>query len=104
MDWPAGADGNVFRSLQSRGFDFAKPRDIDFQIDFAAWPPPDEAIATLERDYTVQRYEPEGDGSGYLQITIFAMLTYDFVIAMQDNFSRQLSPFGGRCECWGVLS
>jgi hypothetical protein len=104
MDWPATVDGDVFRRLQSHGFDFTEPHNIDFQIDFAVWPPLDEAVAALECDYTVERYEPETDSRGFLQVTIFALLTYDFVIGVQENLTRKLSPFGGVCECWGALS
>jgi hypothetical protein len=104
VDWPTNADGDVFRRLQSQGFDFTIPHKIDFQIDFDAWPPSNEAIATLKRKYQVERYEPELDSPGYIQITLFALLTYDFVIDIQGSLSRQLSPFGGVCEAWGVLS
>ena len=104
IDWPADVDGDVFRRLQSGGFDFGKPHKIDFQIDFNAWPPSDEAIALLTRDYAVERYEPEDDGPGYLQITVVAPLSYNFVIGIQENLSQRLSPFGGICNSWSVLS
>ena len=103
MSWPADVDGDVFRRLESHGFDFTKPHMVDFQIDFNSWPPSDEAIAILTRDYSVEQFEPES-GSGFLQISVFSLLTYDFVIGMQDTLTRQLSPFGGVCEAWGVLS
>jgi hypothetical protein len=103
-DWPADADGDVFRRLQSEGFDFTTPHKIDFQIDFGAWPPPDEAIVALKRDHKVERHEPEKGAAGYIQVSIFAPLTYDFVVITQDELSRLLLPFGGVCEAWGVLS
>src|SRR5437879_2362965 len=102
MDWPANVDGDVFRRLQSQGFDFTRPHDIDFTIDFDVWPPSDEAITTLKRDYTIKRYEPESGSPGYLQITMFALVTYDFVTGVQKTLTRQLSPFGGACESWGA--
>ena len=104
MNWPAGADGDVFRRLQSDNFDFTISHKIDFQIDFDPWPPQDEVIATLDREYKIERHEPQKDALGYIQITIVAPLTYDLVMGMQDKLSRQLSPFGGFCESWGILS
>lgn len=104
MDWPIDADGNVLRSLQSHNFDFTIPHKIDFQIEFDAWPPSDEAVTTLKRDYAVELHGPEMDSSGYVQISIVALLTYDLVITIQNSLSQQLRPFGGTCEAWGVLS
>lgn len=49
--WPANADGDVFRRLESSGFDFTEERTVDFNVDFEKWLPPKEAVAALRREF-----------------------------------------------------
>lgn len=60
MPWPNDADGDVFRRLESHGFDFTKEYDVDFNVDFDDWPPPAESVNLLKSKYNnVEIVEPE---------------------------------------------
>lgn len=104
MNWPDTADGDVFRSLETKGFDFAKPAKIDFEIDFDIWPPPDEAIAGILSEYPDAKVFPPEDGhAGYVHVQQDAVLTYEFVVMRQVEITELVKAFGGVCEAWGVL-
>lgn len=104
MSWPEDVDGDVFRRLQARGFDFSSPHQIDFDVDFTSWPPPTEAVRWLKKEYgDVQIYEGDEDIDGYVQFKITAILIYDLVISTQRRVSQALAHYGGTCESWGVL-
>ena len=38
MNWPNDADGDVFRRLEEKNFDFDSTVQVDFNIDFDHWP------------------------------------------------------------------
>ena len=104
MSWPETADGDVFRRLESSGFDFSSVYEIDFNVDFAVWPPSVEAIEWLEFEYDSVTTCPESnDTDGYVQFKIVAKLTYDLVIVTQDRVSDAMAQYGGVCESWGIL-
>ncbi|HEX4302961.1 MAG TPA: ribonuclease E inhibitor RraB [Rhizomicrobium sp.] len=104
MQWPQDADGDVFRRLESQGFDFTKRYTIDFQVDFECWPPPAEAAALLREIYpNVATVEPNADAAGYLEFSVSAPLTYELVTTIQRTVTGALSALGGVCNSWGVL-
>jgi hypothetical protein len=104
MSWPETADGDVFRRLESSGFDFLSEHEIDFNIDFDDWPPSAKAIEWLEREYETVKIHPASDDfNGYVQFKVVEKLNYDLVIATQDRVSSALAQYGGVCESWGVL-
>ena len=103
-EWPNDADGDVFRRLERSGFDFTAVWDIDFNIDFESWPPPDALLTRLKREYEkVEVIEPENESRGYVTFVVKAKLTYELVMSTQDKVSEIAKPFGGICESWGVL-
>ena len=102
--WPDDVDGDVFRRLGAHCFDFSKEADIDFNIDFDAWPPSGELLEVLERQCSnVRLYTPDPDEHGYVQVTLRTLLTYDLVIFMQSSLTGMAAPYGGVCESWGVM-
>ena len=104
MSWPETADGDVFRRLESSGFDFSSEYEIDFNVDFDNWPPPAEAMGWIEREYeNVTTYPASDDFNGYVQFKIVEKLTYDLVVTTQDRTSSAVAQYGGVCESWGVL-
>ena len=104
MSWPKGADGDVFRRLQSAKFDFSSPHEIDFNVDFLDWPPSEKAIHWLENEYgAISIHEPSADFNGYLQFQIKAKVNYDLVVSTQQRVTAALENFGGVCKSWGVL-
>ena len=103
MLWPSTADGDVFRRLESSGFDFATPHEIDFNVDFDNWPPAQKAVQWLEREYGEVIKHPPLDGSaGYVLIKVIGTLTYALVITTQDRVSRAMAEYHGACDSWGV--
>ena len=102
-DYPTDADGDVLRRLEAAGFNFEKEHKVDFNVDFLAWPPSSAALRELEGRFgAVEIYPPEDDYSGYVLIQVRSHLTYDFVISVQNEASRLVEKYGGRCESWGV--
>ena len=101
--WPLDADGDVFRRLEARNFDFTAEYLIDFNVDFEDWPPHPDAIAWLKsRHQEIKVYEPEDDFNGYIQLKIYSRLNYTLVIETQALITRQMQRFSGVCETWGV--
>ena len=104
MNWPSTADGDVFRRLESAGFDFTKPWKIDFEVDFESWPPSPEAVDILTSHFpSIQLIEPDSGSIGYAHLELNDFLTYEFVIAVQAKISLLVADHGGKCEAWGVL-
>lgn len=99
-NWPLDSDGDVLRRLVNGGFDFSRPHEVDFNIDFQAWPPPVEALQFLGSKYPGVEIHDKGH---YVQLKIEACVTYDFVVQTQAVLSEQMKPFGGTCESWGVF-
>lgn len=104
MSWPDDADGDVFRKLDARHFDFNETYLIDFNVDFEVWPPDPRAVGTLSRRYgSVEAYPPDGESEGYLLVRIQHKLEYQFVVDTQRRLSELMHSFGGHCESWGVF-
>lgn len=102
--WPESADGDVFRKLFSKGFDFSKVYAIDFNVDFDQWPPSIEALQTISNSFPGAKvYENDDGKGGYVLFKIQDKLTYELVMNTQAKASALAAPFGGRCESWGVL-
>ncbi len=102
--FPADVDGDVLRRLKDHGFDFNRQHRIDFNVDFDAWPPAQEAIAWLQRQYPgVAIGELEGEELGDVVVQVYGVVTHDLVVQTQATISSAMRVFGGRCEAWGVL-
>jgi hypothetical protein len=102
--WPQDADGDVLRRLEADGFDFALLHSIDFNIDFNTWPPSSELIKLLLNQYSnLKVFEPDNQGSGYVQFVVESKLTYELVMFVQSSVSELAASFGGLCESWGVM-
>jgi len=109
MTWPRDVDGDVFRRMRDDGFDFTRVHEIEFTAEFDRWPPPSEAVSILRSMFAgAQAVDAEVDSStgerfgGYFAFKIRAIVTYELVMKTQAEVTRAMSPFGGRCESWGV--
>lgn len=100
--WPQDADGDVLKRMQASGFDFSRPVDIDFNVDFDNWPPAQKCVDLLRAQFRNLKVREPNDHRGYVQIVVNAILTYDLVMFMQSTVSEMAAPFGGVCESWGV--
>lgn len=102
--WPENADGDVFRKLSSKGFDFSKVYTIDFNVDFNQWPPSTSAVQILNANFPgVKVYEDDDGKGGYVLFKLHDKLTYELVMSTQAKASALVASFGGHCESWGVL-
>lgn len=110
MNWPNDADGDVFRSLKARGFDFEQQVIIDINLDFDHWPLAEDELLAITTLYpNVEIINPEsgediGNGVdfGFLQFQIFKKLNYDFIIELQSSITQTISIYGGWCDSWGL--
>ena len=109
MNWPDDADGDVFRRLESGGFNFNTEHIIDFNIDFEHWPLSTEAIKAFKYWYpNCEFVEPDeediknGEMNGYILFTITNKLTYKLVIETQQEATKKAKKYGGWCESWGI--
>src|SRR5476649_3008144 len=94
--WPNDADGDVFRRMQKSGFDFDKTVDIDFNVDFYAWPPSEELLSMFRSQFNnVKIYSPDSSGDGYVQFVLNAVPTYELVMSIQKSVSEMAARFGG---------
>ena len=91
--------------MLSDGFDFDTPCTIDFNVDFGAWPPPDQAIQLLKQQFPgkTKVYAHADKKDGYVLLQVVQLLSYEFVIHVQSTVSELMSPYGGICESWGVF-
>ena len=104
MTWPNDADGDVLRRLEENGFDFSKEYEIDFNVDFDNWPPPDEAINKIKEHYpNIEKIEPDEEYEGYLLFQVKTKINYELVTSIQRKVTELVKQYGGVCESWGVL-
>ena len=111
MNWPNDVDGDVFRRLETNGFDFSKEHEIDINIDFDNWPLSNSTIKSIKEFYpSCKLIEPDeedienGDANGYVQYRITEKLTYELIIIIQQEATSKVKQFGGWCDSWGVMS
>lgn len=103
-NWPDDADGDVLRRMEKSGFDFTRPCLIDFNVDFESWPPSNDALSILRKNFpSTTVYDPSEESDGYVQFQVFEKLSYDLVTNIQSEVSCWMAPFSGICESWGVL-
>lgn len=103
QDWPADSDGDVFRRMRADGFDFEAPASIDFNVDFAEWPPSGELISRLAESYEqVEVHEPD-EYRGYVSFVVTEKVSYELVTSVQRSVSELAAPYGGVCESWGAM-
>ena len=102
--WPKNADGDALRRIWNSKADFTKEHLVDFQIDFRQILPVDAVLELLRKRYGEVNVVPScSTGRGYVEISKRMMLDYDEIVAMQQSLTDLTRPFGGWCECWGML-
>lgn len=107
--WPDDVDGDVLRRFEEDGFDFSKPIDIEFNIDFESWPPPAEFMGKLKALHPAAELVEPGEGDdeddeGYVQVVVHDRLGYELVMRVQRELSALAAPYGGVCDSWGAFS
>lgn len=101
---PRDVDGEALDKLKENGFDFSKPRLVEFTVDFSSWPPHREAMKRLSRDYpSVAVCRGDGDQDGYLEFQVYALVSYELVTNIQSHVTELMAPYNGVCCSWVVL-
>ena len=101
---PRDVDGEALDRLQENGFDFSKPRLVEFTVDFSSWPPHREAMKRLSQDYpSVAVCRVDGDKAGYLEFQVYALLSYELVTNIQSHVTELMAPYNGVCSSWALL-
>jgi hypothetical protein len=109
MNWPDDEDGDLFRMLDERGFNFSKEVKIDFEIDFDHWPLTKKEIDAITRRYPGCEFNDpdeediaQGEVTRTVNLQVISKVTYDFIVRTQEEITRKVKPYGGWCESWGV--
>ena len=101
--YPAGADGDALRRVESLGADMSRPMDIDFFVSV-----PDqlagESVAQLASGlgYTTSVVHDEEDDAWDCYCTKFMLATHDGVVEAQRELDELSHPFGGFTDGWGT--
>ena len=103
-EWPDDADGQVFRNLRDRSFDFEQKSTIEFNVDFDEWPPDPAALRKILQLFPcAEQYVEDGSDHGTIIVKVHTELDYRFVVDTQKTLTDIVSDFGGWCDSWGVL-
>ena len=110
-NWPDDTDGDVFRILDERNFDFESEQDIEFSIDFRSWPlsikAQQKALEKLPGSKFIEldeEYQDDDINSGYLSYIIKCRVTFEFVTEEQKKLSNIFDELDGYCDSWRVCS
>ena len=101
---PYDVDGAALQKLKENGFDFSKPRIVEFTVDFGSWPPHREAMTLLRRDYPSVAVCTVTEESGYLEFQVYALVSYELVTNTQRHVTELMAPYHGVCASWAVLA
>jgi regulator of RNase E activity RraB len=108
MPFPDDEDGDVLRSLQSKGVDLSKARNIDFYCYV-----PDRATAHKiveemnEMGFDSRLFEDEEVGPSDEWLSVYGGIRmvpdYDDLIRTQIELNQVLARYGTHCDGWGTL-
>lgn len=107
MTWPLDADGDMLRILAERDFDFDTAHNIEFYVEFDAWPLTQKQQTEISSILPQASYvEPneEDELPGHVLIIVNSKVTHEFVAAEQKRLSNIVSNIGGFCNSWAVCS
>jgi len=102
-NYPADADGDALRRVVEDGNDLSQPMQVDFPVVFDSLEAtPGFVELARGRGYDVEIGELEDD-----KVDVFCvrtmLLTYDAVVACQNELNELSKPFGGYCDGWGTF-
>jgi len=104
MSWPDDGYGDVFRRMEAAGFDFSRPHTVDFNVDFESWPPSTDALEALQSRYgPLELVEPQEGDLGFVNVRLTILVTYDAIVTVTDEITREFAWCGGSCIAWGVM-
>ena len=109
MSYPADENGDVFRRLESHGFDFTTEHVVDFHAVLATEKSADiVALMFLADDKAGDTYEnietyPHDEGGMCLDLSKKMFVSYDAVTKLESLLANRISDNQGYLDGWGVL-
>lgn len=109
MQFPNDVNGDVFRRMQSSGFDFSKPHDVEY---FAVFRTEEEAVSVAKQYVADHKAgdklknietKPAESGGMELQLVKTMLVTYENVTTFESNLADRVSKHDGYLDGWGVL-
>ena len=108
LTFPDDDDGDVLRSLQAKGVDLSKARDVDF---YCYVPDPvtaDRIMAEMSRmGFDCRPFVSEELAPPEQRLSIYGtklmVPDYDELIRIQIELNEMLVPYGTHCDGWGTL-
>jgi len=109
MEYPADANGDVFRRMEASGFDFANEHVLDFHVVFATEEEADRIARMYLADHKagdkLANIETKPFPQGGMELTLSKrmLVTYEAVSAFESKLAERVSHVDGYLDGWGVL-
>ncbi|TQF70064.1 ribonuclease E inhibitor RraB [Pseudoalteromonas luteoviolacea] len=107
ITWPSDTDGDMLRILGERDFDFDTVHNIEFYVEFAAWPLSEVQQTEISKILPEASYlEPneEDELPGHVLFIVKNKVTHEFVTEEQKRLTSMVAEIGGFCNSWAVCS
>ena len=107
--FPNDANGDVLRRMQSSGFDFTKPHDVEFFAVFRTEKMADSVAMEFVADskagdkYKAINTKPATRGGMELRLVKSMLVTYENVTAVERKLAKRVSKHDGYMDGWGVF-
>lgn len=104
LEWPLDDDGDVFRSLQSQNFDFAREYAIDFNIDLSNEENVYQIASAIMNNFPdASVFVEDFEEPVYIRVELNGKVNYEYIVSIQKQLTQISSPWQGNCESWGLL-
>lgn len=109
MTYPDDANGDVFRRLESHGFDFSSEHVLDFHAVFATEAMADQIAQMYLTDhkacgnFTNIETKPFTQGGMELILSKRMLVSYEAVTAFESTLAERVALVDGYLDGWGVL-
>jgi hypothetical protein len=109
MTYPDDANGDVFRRMESSGFDFTTPHVVDFHAVFATEAMADQIARMYLADHkageklTNIETKPFPQGGMELTLSKRMLVSYEAVTAFESTLAERVALVDGYLDGWGVL-
>lgn len=109
MTYPDNENGDVFRRMESHGFDFSKEHVVDFHAVMATEEAADKVARMFLADHKAGRKlenietKPHAVGGMRLDLSKKMMVTYEAVTEFEALLEERVSQFEGYLDGWGVM-
>jgi hypothetical protein len=109
MTYPDDVNGDVFRRMESHGFDFSSEHVVDFHAVFATEAMADQIAQMYLADhkangkFTNIETKPFPEGGMELTLSKRMFVSYEEVTAFESTLADRIALVDGYFDGWGVL-